>query len=46
MYNEEDLLFTTPVTTGKDSTPSDKGLFKIYAKETQRYLVGKIIEHM
>lgn len=37
-YNGNDLYFTTPVTTGKDSTPSDTGLFKIYAKQTNRYL--------
>ena len=40
MYNDDELLFTTPVTTGKDSTPSDIGLFSIYAKERDRYLVG------
>lgn len=38
MYNNDELYFTTPVTTGKDSTPSDTGLFKIYSKETNRYL--------
>jgi len=37
-YNGNDLYFTTPVTTGKDSTPSDTGLFKIYAKQTNRHL--------
>ena len=40
IYNGEELLFTIPVTTGKDSTPTDLGLYKIYAKETDRYLVG------
>ena len=38
MYNENELYYTTPVTTGKDSTPSDTGLFNIYSKETNRYL--------
>ena len=38
MYNEKEMYYTTPVTTGKDSTPSDTGLFKIYSKETNRYL--------
>lgn len=38
MYNDKELYYSTPVTTGKDSTPSDTGLFKIYAKETDRYL--------
>ena len=37
-YNNSELYYTTPVTTGKDSTPSDTGLFKIYSKETNRYL--------
>ena len=40
MYNNDELYFVTPVTTGKDTTPSDIGLFKIYNKETNRYLVG------
>ena len=30
LYNGTDQYIQTPVTTGKDSTPSDKGLFKIY----------------
>ena len=29
LYEDNELLYTTPVTTGKDSTPSDTGLFKI-----------------
>lgn len=41
LYDGNDLLYTTPVTTGKDDTPSDTGLFKIYAKERQRYLTGE-----
>lgn len=40
MYNDNELCFTTPVTTGKDTTPSDTGLFAIYSKEKDRYLVG------
>lgn len=32
LYNGNSLLYTTPVTTGKDSTPSDTGLFKILNK--------------
>ena len=40
LYNKDELYFITPVTTGKDSTPSDIGLFEIYDKETNRYLVG------
>lgn len=40
MYNNDELYYITPVTTGKDSTPSDIGLFEIYSKETDRYLTG------
>ena len=40
IYNDDELLFTIPVTTGKNSTPTDLGIYKIYAKETNRYLVG------
>lgn len=32
LYNNNDLLYITPVTTGKDTTPSDTGLFKILNK--------------
>lgn len=38
LYDDEELILSTPVTTGKDSTPSDTGLFNIYHKETDRYL--------
>ena len=38
LYENNQLILTTPVTTGKDSTPSDTGKFKIYSKETDRYL--------
>lgn len=34
LYEDNELLYTTPVTTGKDSTPSDTGLFKIRYKAT------------
>lgn len=40
MYNNDELCYVTPVTTGKDSTPSDIGLFKIYNKNTDTYLTG------
>lgn len=40
IYNGEELLFTIPVTTGKESIPTDLELYKIYDKETDRYLVG------
>lgn len=38
LYENNELLYTTPVTTGKDNTPTDTGLFNIYSKETDRYL--------
>ena len=34
LYDDNELLYTTPVTTGKDETPSDTGLFKIIYKDT------------
>lgn len=37
-YNEGKLIYTTEVTTGKDSTPSDTGLFKIWRKDEDTYL--------
>ena len=37
-YNEGNLIYTTEVTTGKDSTPSDTGLFKIWRKDEDTYL--------
>lgn len=40
LYNNLDLTISTPVTTGKNSTPSDTGKFQIYNKEKGRYLVG------
>ncbi len=33
LYNNNDLLYVTPVTTGKDETPSDTGMFKILNKD-------------
>ena len=41
LYNNDVLYYNTPVTTGKSDTPSDIGLFKIYSKETNRYLIGE-----
>lgn len=40
LYNNNQLYLTTPVTTGKDTSPSDIGYFKIYAKQKDRYLTG------
>ena len=39
-YDELEEELTTSVVTGKDSTPSDTGLFDIYGKTTNRTLRG------
>jgi len=41
LYNDEDLLFVTPVTTGKDETPSDTGLFEVWQRVEGKYLIGE-----
>ena len=40
LYSDNELLLTTPVVTGKPSTPSDQGLFEIYDISGPRYLIG------
>lgn len=40
MYENNELILETPVVTGRPSSPSDEGLFKIYNITTNRYLVG------
>ena len=40
LYNNNILQISTPVTTGKNISPSDTGKFKIYSKQTARYLIG------
>lgn len=40
MYNDDERLTYTPVTTGKDSTPTDIGLFHIHYMDTNIYLNG------
>ncbi|MBE6149050.1 MAG: hypothetical protein E7167_06180 [Firmicutes bacterium] len=40
LYNDDELHYTTPVTTGKDSSPSDKGMFSIFEKERDTYLMN------
>lgn len=41
LYNSDGLmLLQTPVTTGRDSNQTDKGLHYVFAKETDRYLTG------
>ena len=38
MYKNNELYYSTSVTTGADATPSDTGLFRIWLMETDRYL--------
>lgn len=40
MYEDNEVILETPVVTGRPSSPSDEGLFKIYNITTNRYLVG------
>ncbi len=40
LYCNNEIILTTPVVTGKPSTPSDKGLFEIYDISHSRYLIG------
>lgn len=40
LYSDNQVILTTPVVTGKPSTPSDKGIFEIYDISGPRYLVG------
>lgn len=37
-YDNGKQIYTTEVTTGKDSTPSDTGLFKVWRKDEDTYL--------
>lgn len=39
LYNNDELYYTTPVTTGKDSTPSDIGLFEVWYKGENEEIV-------
>jgi len=41
LYNDGELSLSTSVVTGKNDTPTNVGLFKIYAKQTDRYLIGE-----
>ena len=40
LYNNNEVMVQTPVTTGKDSTPSDTGYFEIYGKDRNTYLMN------
>jgi len=41
LYNGNELLIETNIVTGTLDTPTRIGLFKIYAKQTNRYLTGE-----
>lgn len=41
LYCENDILMRSEIVTGKDSTPTNVGSFKIYAKDEDRYLTGE-----
>lgn len=40
LYDGNEVLIETDIVTGKLDTPTRSGLFKIYAKQTDRYLTG------
>lgn len=41
LYDDNEVLLYTKVVTGKDTTPTDKGLYPIYDKATETYLTGE-----
>lgn len=41
LYEDNQLILTSPIVTGKPSTPTNEGLFDIYNITYNRYLVGK-----
>lgn len=41
LYDENNVLLSTNIVTGKLDTPTNLGLFKIYGKQTNRYLTGE-----
>lgn len=46
MYNNDELCYIALVTTGKNSTPSDIGLFKIWYKGTYEEITpGYIVDY-
>ena len=45
LYDDKDVLLYTRVVTGKDSTPSEKGIYSIYKKVTDTYLDDQNYEH-
>lgn len=41
LYEDNELIVSTPVVTGKNSSPTTKGLHEIWLKETNRFLKGE-----
>lgn len=41
LYQDNQLILTSPVVTGKPATPTNEGLFNIYNITYDRYLIGK-----
>ena len=40
VYKDNEVVMNVPVVMGKPSTPTNNGLFKVYAETFNRYLVG------
>ena len=40
LYEDNELVISTPVVTGKNSTPTTKGLHEVWCMEKDRYLTG------
>ena len=40
LYEDNELIISTPVVTGKNSTPTTKGLHEVWCMEKDRYLTG------
>ena len=40
LYEDNELITSTPVVTGKNSTPTTKGLHEVWLMESNRYLTG------
>lgn len=40
LYSDNEVILTSPVVTGKPSSPTDQGIFEIYDISGPRYLIG------
>ena len=41
LYDNNNVLLSTDIVTGKPSSPTNLGIFKVYGKQTSRYLTGE-----